>query len=420
MPATNDVPPTPAKPQSKVIKVSDETHSKLAGMAKWGESMDQVIQRLTSQSKGLEDVIAGESSISFIDGKEGRLLYRGYSIDELAVKSTYEETTFLLWNGRLPTEGELKSFSKEVASKSHIPSGVLSILSSLPTNCDAMDAVRVGVAALGVFDNPMYSQQEKALSIFAKMGTMVAAIHRHKHGQDIVSSREDFDFASNFLNMVTGTEPSRDDARLMDVLLILHADHELNASTFTARVIASTLSDVYSAITGAVGALKGPLHGGANERVLEMTLEIGSPENVDRYIAAKLAAKQKITGFGHRVYRTMDPRARILKDMAVKFVSSEKERRSLQILERIEDIMRREKNLYPNVDLYSSLALSHIGIPSYLYTPVFALGRSPGWLAHILEQYGDNRIIRPRAEYVGPQLLKYIPIEERQAAVPLR
>jgi citrate synthase len=398
---------------SKVIKVSEETHSKLASMAKWGESLDDVIRRLTTQTKGLEDVIAGQSSICFIDGHEGRLLYRGYDIVDLAAKSSYEETSFLLLNGRLPTESELRLFASELSSKRQVPPELVSILKSLPRNCDAMDALRVCVAALGIFDDPMYSQSERAISIAAKMGTVVAAIHRHKHDMDPVPPKPDLGFASNFLYMVTGREPSNQDSRLMDVLFILHADHELNASTFTARVIASTLSDIYSAITGAVGALKGPLHGGANEKVVEMTREIGSPERAEAYVASKLANKQKIMGFGHRVYKTMDPRAKILKEMATKLIDSEEEKRYFDILQRIEEMMKREKNLYPNVDFYSGLALNHVGIPSYLFTPVFAVGRTPGWLAHVLEQYSDNRIIRPRAEYIGKQRLEYVPVEKR-------
>ena len=403
-----------AKPRiPKLVKVSEDTHAKLTSMAKWGESMDQVIQRLSAQSKGLEDVVAGQSSICFIDGHEGRLLYRGYDIEDLAPKSTYEETAYLLWNGHLPTASELKGFSADLASKRPIPRDVSTILTTLPRNADAMDALRVGVAALGLYDDPMFSRQERSISVASKIGTVVAAVHRHKHDQDIIAPREDLSFASNFLYMVTGEVPSDADSRLMDVLLILHADHELNASTFTARVIASTLSDIYSAVTGAVGALKGPLHGGANEKVVEMTNEIGTPENVDAYIENKLANKQKITGFGHRVYKTMDPRAKILKEMAKKFAKTDKEKQSLQILERVEAIMVREKNLYPNVDLYSGLALNHIGIPSYLFTPVFAVGRAPGWLAHILEQYSDNRIIRPRADYIGPARTAYVPIDKR-------
>jgi len=398
------------------IKISKENQAKLAALGKYGETMDQIVQRLTTQAKGLEDVVAGKSSICYIDGHEGRLLYRGYDIAELAAHSTWEETTYLLWNGDLPTVNELAHFSEDMASKRPIPREVASIISTLPRNCDSMDALRVGVAALGIFDDPMYTQQEKAMSIASKIGTVVAAIHRHKHDQEMLQPRDDLSFASNFLYMVTGEVPTEEDTRLMDVLLILHADHEFNASTFTARVIASTLSDIYSAITGAVGALKGPLHGGANEKVVEMTNEIGSPAKVDSYIHAKLASKAKINGFGHRVYRTMDPRARILKNMAERFVQTETEKASLEIIERTEAILREEKNLYPNVDLYSGLALNHIGIPSYLFTPVFAVGRSPGWLAHVLEQYSDNRIIRPISEYVGPQLTSYVPIERRSAA----
>jgi citrate synthase len=402
--------------ESTTVKVSKDTQAKLASLGKYGETMDQIIQRLTTQAKGLEDVVAGKSSICFIDGHEGKLLYRGYDIADLAAHSTYEETAFLLWNGHLPTANELRVFSEELTSKRPIPPDLISILTALPRNCDTMDALRVGVAALGIFDDPMFNQQEKAMSIAAKIGTVVAAIHRHKHDLELISPRDDLSYASNLLYMVTGEEPSKDDTKLMDVLLILHADHEFNASTFTARIIASTLSDMYSAVTGAVGALKGPLHGGANEKVVEMTSEIGTPAKVDAYIKAKLASKAKINGFGHRVYRTMDPRAKILKEMANKFARSEKEKQALEILEKTETILREEKNLYPNVDLFSGLALNHIGIPSYLFTPVFAVGRAPGWLAHVLEQYSDNRIIRPLAEYIGPPLTHYVPIEARASA----
>ncbi len=401
---------------SKVVKVSDETHTKLAKMAKWGESLDQVIQRLTS-SKGLEDIVAGTSAITFIDGVNGRLLYRGYDINDLTAHSDYEETTYLLWQDSLPTEQQLEEFSKNLYSRRAIPKEVVSILRTLPRNADAMDALRVCVSALGIFDDPMYSQKEKAMSIAAKMGTIVAAIHRHKHDLSPIAPKADLRYSPNFLYMVTGKEPSASNARLMDALFILHADHELNASTFTARVIASTLSDIYSAVTGAVGALKGPLHGGANEKVVEMTAEIGTRGEADKYVMNKLENKQKIMGFGHRVYKTMDPRARILKEMAKSFVSGEKEKEDFQILQRVEEIMREEKELYPNVDLYSGLALNHLGIPTYLFTPVFAVGRAPGWLAHVLEQYADNRIIRPRAEYIGSQGSQYVAIENRTRMV---
>ena len=216
------------------IKLSKETQAKLAALGKYGETMDQIIQHLTTQAKGLEDVVAGKSSICYIDGHEGRLLYRGYDIADLAAHSTYEETTYLLWNGHLPTSLELKSFTEELSSKRSIPREVVSILTTLPQNCDTMDALRVGVSALGVFDDPMYSQQEKAMSIASKIGTVVAAIHRHKHDQDVIPPKEDLSFASNFLYMVTGKVPSEADARLMNVLLILHADHEFTASSFSA------------------------------------------------------------------------------------------------------------------------------------------------------------------------------------------
>jgi citrate synthase len=402
---------------SKVIKVSDETHAKLARLAKWGETMDEVIQRLASQSKGLEDVIAGQSSICFIDGKEGRLLYRGYDIKELCSFSSYEETVYLLWYNRLPTEDELTRFASQLASKRTLPRDMLSILNAMPRNVDAMDALRVLVASLGLFDDPLLTNEERAAAIASRIGTIVAAIHRYKHNLDIIEPDASLPFASNFLYMLTGSVPDKENSKLMDVLLILHADHEFNASTFTARVIASTLSDVYSAITGAVGALKGPLHGGANEKVVEMTKEIGTPENAEKYILSKLSSKQKVMGFGHRVYRTMDPRAQILKDMASQFVKTEEEKRYFEILKVAEEVMKREKNLYPNVDLYSGLALNHLGILSYLFTPFFAVGRTPGWLAHVLEQYSDNRIIRPRAEYTGPELRKYVPIESRASTV---
>ena len=398
---------------SKVVKVSDDTHTKLAKMAKWGESLDQVIQRLTSQAKGLEDVVAGTSSITFIDGVNGRLLYRGFDINDLAEHSNYEETAYLLWHDDLPTEPQLEDFSRNLYAKREIPKEVISMLRTLPRNADAMDALRVCVAALGIFDDPMYSQKEKATSIAAKMGTIVAAIHRHKHDLDPITPKPDLRYSSNFLYMVTGKEPSDSNTKLMDVLFILHADHELNASTFTARVIASTLSDIYSAVTGAVGALKGPLHGGANEKVVEMTAEIETRGEVDKYVTNKLESKQKIMGFGHRVYKTMDPRAKILKEMVKSFATTDREKEDFQILQRVEDRMRKEKDLYPNVDLYSGLALNHLGIPTYLFTPVFAVGRAPGWLAHVLEQYGDNRIIRPRADYIGSQGSKYVPIEKR-------
>ncbi|MBI2649340.1 MAG: citrate/2-methylcitrate synthase [Thaumarchaeota archaeon] len=368
-------------------------------------------------SKGLEDVVAATSSITYIDGIKGRLLYRGYDIADLVENSSYEETAYLIWNARLPTERELSDFTKGLVSKRPIPSGVDSVLNSLPTNCDAMDALKIAVAVLGIFDDPMYSTQEKAASIASKMGTMSATIHRHKHNTQPLKPKDGLNFSSNLLYMITGKEPDELMAKVMDVVLILHADHELNASTFAARVVASTLSDIYSSITAAVGALKGPLHGGANEKVVDMTEEIGSPDRAERYVLDKLSRKEKIMGFGHRVYKTDDPRAKILKDYARKLISSEKHRKDFEILTKLQEVMIKEKQLHANVDLFSGFVLNHIGVPTYLFTPIFAVGRSVGWLAHIMEQYSNNRIMRPVAEYSGPQQELYVPVERRSAGV---
>jgi citrate synthase len=401
----------------EVVEASDDSHAKLADYFVTYELSDavKVMRRLDSRSKGLEDIVVCTSSICFIDGEEGRLLYRGYDIRDLAAESTFEETTYLLWNSKLPTEAELRAFSYGLARMRALPKELISVLQALPENSDVMDAVRVGVAALGILDDPLYTKVEKAMSIAAKMGTIVATVYRHSQGLEPIPPREDLSTAANFLYMISGKEPSAQDTRLMDILLILHADHELNASTFTARVITSTLSDMHSAITGAVGALKGPLHGGANEQVVQMLNEITSPEKAEAYIFNRLANKEKIMGFGHRVYKSTDPRAQILKELETHFVQTDKEKKELEMLQLIVDVVKKEKNLHPNVDLYSGVALQHLGVPSRLFTPVFVMGRAPGWLAHVLEQYADNRIIRPRAEYIGPQRMIYFPIDRRIA-----
>jgi citrate synthase len=263
----------------------------------------------------------------------------------------------------------------------------------------------------------MYSMQEKVASIASKVGTMAATIHRQKHDLQPVRPKDGLSFSSNLLYMITGKEPDKLAAKVMDVILILHADHELNASTFAARIVASTLSDIYSAITAAVGALKGPLHGGANEKVVEMTEEIGSPDRTEKYVLDKLARKEKIMGFGHRVYKTDDPRAKILKDYARKLISSDRDRGDFEILTKLQEVMSREKQLHANVDLFSGFVLNHVGVPTYLFTPIFAVGRSVGWLAHVMEQYANNRIMRPVAEYSGPQQELYVPVGQRSAGV---
>jgi citrate synthase len=370
-------------------------------------------------SKGLEDVVASTSAITFIDGVRGRLIYSGYDINDLAAHSTYEEVTYLLWHKRLPMEEELKPFTEDLVSKRAVPKGVLSSIDSLSYDCDTMDAVEMAMAGLGIYDEPTLPLIEKAASITSKIGTIVPYIHRHKYRLPQLEPRKDISYAADLLYLLTGKAPDAASEKLMNVLLVLHADHELNASTFTARVVASTLSDMYSSITAAVAALKGPLHGGANERVVEMVEEIGSPGKVPEFLHAKLADKQKIMGFGHRVYKTLDPRAKILRAYAGQIASTAEEKNNLAILDALAEVMVREKGIYPNVDFYSGFVLHHLGVPTYLFTPIFAVGRTPGWLAHIMEQYADNRIMRPIAEYTGPRDERYVPLELRGGSITL-
>ncbi|MGA2665463.1 MAG: citrate/2-methylcitrate synthase [Nitrososphaerales archaeon] len=364
-------------------------------------------------SKGLEDVVAGPSAITFIDGARGRLSYRGYDIGDLAAQSNYEEVAYLLWNERLPSPGEFEPFVKDLRSRRALPAGVRLSLDSLSRDCDTMDAVEMAVAALGIYDGPYMSVVERAASVASKLGSIVAYIHQHKHLLPHLEPREDLGFAANLLYMLNGEEPDGDSVRLMDMILVLHADHELNASTFTARIVASTLSDMYSSVTAAVAALKGPLHGGANEEVVAMVEEVRTPERAEPYLLDKLARKEKVMGFGHRIYKGNDPRAVIIRDFAGRIARTEEQKKNLAILDGLAAAMIRERGIYPNLDFYSGFVLHYLRIPTYLFTPVFAVGRTPGWLAHVMEQYSNNRIIRPLAEYVGPRDATYVPIGER-------
>jgi citrate synthase len=368
-------------------------------------------------SKGLQDVIASTSAITFIDGARGRLLYCGYDISDLAEHSDYEEVAYLLWHQKLPRAEQLKAFVDDMKSKMAVPVGVLAGLDSLSYDCDTMDAVEMAVASLGIYDDPDLTEIERAVSISSKMGTIVPYIHRHKYRLSKLEPRKDLSYASDLLYLLTGDVPDEPSEKLMNVLLVLHADHELNASTFTARVVASTLSDMYSSVTAAVAALKGPLHGGANVRVVEMVQEIGSPDRVPGFLREKLASKERVMGFGHRVYKTVDPRAKILRDYAGRIASTAEEKNNLAILDALADGMIQQKGIYPNVDFYSGFVLHHLGIPTYLFTPLFAVGRTPGWLAHIMEQYADNRIMRPIAEYTGPRDESYVPLELRSGPI---
>jgi len=275
----------------------------------------------------------------------------------------------------------------------------------------------MAIAALGIYDEPNLETIQRAASIASKIGTIVPYIHRHKSRLPKVEPRPGYSFAADLLYMLTGKQPDAFSEKLMNVLLVLHADHEFNASTFTARVVASTLSDMYSSTTAAVAALKGPLHGGANERVVEMVQEIKTPEKTGAFLHQKLAKHEKIMGFGHRVYKTLDPRAKILSEYAGKVATTDEEKNNLKILDTLAELMLREKNLYPNVDFYSGFVLHHLQVPTYLFTPFFAVGRAPGWLAHIMEQYANNRIMRPIAEYTGPRDERYVPLGLRDGTI---
>ncbi len=368
---------------------------------------------------GLQDVIAGKTANSFIDGQKGILYYCGYSIHDLAQYSTFEESTFLLLHHRLPKKNELEELDQALRNARALPEDVLDILKKLPRDANAMAMLRTCISALGVFDrNAEDHSEENQLRIYtsliAKMATIVAAIGRYRADKDPLAPRTDLTHAGNFLYMLNGKEPSPDEARALDVALILHMDHGYNASTFSSRVTISTLSDIYSAITSAIGTLKGPLHGGANQRVYLMLKEIESPEQTEEYVRQKLERKERIMGFGHRVYRVEDPRARHLRDWAARIGKNHPHISTwLDIQQRIYDTMVQLKNLYPNVDFYSATLYTALGIDADLFPLLFAVGRIVGWCAHVKEQLAENRLIRPRAEYIGPKGLEYIPLDKR-------
>jgi citrate synthase len=373
------------------------------------------------QVGGLEDVVAADSSICYIDGQRGILSYRGIDIHELAEKSTFEEVCFLLWEGRLPRRDELEETRASIARERAIPRELLNLLATLARTSIPMDALRTTVSAL-VDSDPdgrdmvESANRRKALRLTGQLATIVAAFQRLRSGKAVVPPDPGRTHADDFLRMLNGQTGRAAAVRALDIALVLHADHELNASTFAARVTAATLADMHSAITSAVGTLKGPLHGGANEAVLRMLQEIGSLEKVDDFIRAKLARKEKIMGFGHRVYRTEDPRATHLRSMSKEVAESSGDTKWYDMSRRIEQILNEEKKLNANVDFYSASLYGMLGIPADLFTPIFAVSRISGWTAHVLEQYGNNRLIRPRAEYTGPPYPQpYVPIEARGA-----
>ena len=369
--------------------------------------------------EGLEDVVATSSSICYIDGDIGLLSYRGYNIHDLAQNSTFEETAYLLWFGRLPKESELEETRRIMGANRSLPREVQDFLWGLPKAAVPMDVLRTAISILSLYDpdaasNTPEANQRKAYRLTGQMATIVAAFHRLRNGRSFVEPRPELSHAANFLYMLNGEMPSRAAEEAFDVALILHAEHELNASTFAARVTAATLSDMHSAVVSGIGALKGPLHGGANEAVMKMLLEIETPERAEAHVRKLLAAKVKISGFGHRVYTTEDPRAAHLRRMSEELGRQKGEMKWFEMSTIIEGVLKREKKLNANVDFFSASMYYMLGIPIDLYTPIFAVSRISGWTAHILEQLANNRLIRPRAEYTGAMpSVPYVPLKQR-------
>jgi len=370
--------------------------------------------------KGLEGVTAANSGICWIDGEAGVLSYRGIDIHELADHSTFEETTYLLWNGILPNRLELREFGSQLALARSLDQRIIEMLRSFPASATPMEVLRTAVSALSFYDadekdNSHDANVRKAYNLTAQIAMIVAIYDRIRKGQEIVAPDRSLSHAANFLWMLNGKKPSETATRTMDMCLVLHAEHELNASTFAARVIAATLSDIHSSITGALGALKGPLHGGANEGVMRLLLAIDKAgADPIEYVRNMLAAKQKISGFGHRVYKTEDPRATHLRRMSEQLGHDSGHPKWFDMSRAIELYINEDKKLNANVDFYSASTYATLGIDIDLYTPIFAISRIAGWAAHVIEQMDDNRLIRPRAEYIGPVYpSRYVPIEER-------
>jgi citrate synthase len=370
-------------------------------------------------SEGLEGVVVSDSRICFVDGLEGRLLYWGYDIHDLADHATFEEVAYLLWHGELPTRAQLDQLNRDLVQARTLPEPVQKLMREFPRDAAPMDVLRTAVSALGLYDpdardTSREANVRKSIRLTAQLGTVVAATGRLRAGKPPISSDPSLGHAADFLFMLWGKPADPESVRAVDIALVLHADHELNASTFSARVTAATLADMHSAITSAVGTLKGPLHGGANENVMKMLLEIDAPGNAVPAVAAMLAAKKKIAGFGHRVYKTEDPRATHLRQMSETLGRRHGQPQWFTMSREIEQYMLREKHIYANVDFYSASVYYALGIPIELFTPVFAVSRISGWTAHVLEQYADNRLIRPRAEYVGPRRRAFVPIDQRR------
>lgn len=372
----------------------------------------------SSFAQGLEGIIAAQSGICYVDGQAGRLVYRGYDVSDLGNWSNFEEVTYLIWFGQLPSQAQLDEFSSQLAAVRQLPGEIIDLLRALPKNANNMDILRTAVSALGLYDpeanDPSrQANVRKAMRLTSQIASLVTAYHHIQNDRDPIEPDAKLSHAANFLYMMDGKSPRADTAHVFDVALILHADHELNASTFSARVTAATLTDMYSAMAAAVGTLKGPLHGGANEAVMKMLIEVDRPERIAPFIKGELDAKRRIAGFGHRVYRTWDPRAIILRDLMCELENTNENPKWCTLSRLVSETVWNEKQLYPNVDFYSAPLYYTLGIPIDLYTPVFAVSRIAGWAGHVLEQYANNRLIRPRAEYTGSLDAQYVPIEQR-------
>jgi citrate synthase len=371
-------------------------------------------------SRGLEGIVATDTRLGDVRGQEGQLIYCGYDINELAGKASFEEVIYLLWHNKLPNRSELIEFKKLLTAERQLPDQVVEFLKTAPKTALPIDVLRTAISMLGLhdlmltLDESLEATRRRAISITAKVGVIIAYFHRARNGLDLPPVRQDLSEAGHFLYLLDGQEPSEKKTATLDVAYVLHAEHGMNASTFSARVTTSTLTDIYSAITAAIGTLKGPLHGGANEGVIHMLQEIGSPDKVDAYVEEALAQKKKIMGIGHRVYKVLDPRAPILKAMAIQLSSELGEPKWIEMSERIAALMKEKKGLHANVDFYSATVYYSLGIPTDLFTCIFAISRTAGWTAHVLEQMADNRLYRPLSEYTGDAVgKKFVPLEQR-------
>lgn len=369
-------------------------------------------------AKGLEGIVVNSTRLSEVLGQEGVLIYAGYDINEIADKATYEEVLHLLWHGELPSRSQRDDLCRQLRDERDLPGDVGNFIRTAPKKANPMDVLRTAVSMLGLYDDQRGedpgANYRRAISITAKVGVITAYFHRARRGLDFPPVRRDLGEAAHFLYLLNGEEPSPEIARVLDVAYVLHADHGMNASTFSARVTIATLSDIYSAVTSAIGTLKGPLHGGANECVIHMLQEIGTEDRVDAWVEERLARKQKIMGIGHRVYKVLDPRAPHLRNMAALLCEKLGEPKWIRMSERIAAIMREKKGLNANVDFYSATVYHSLGIPTDMFTPIFAIARTGGWVAHILEQLADNRLYRPLSEYIGPATgKKFTPLDKR-------